>query len=123
MKKEEKIDMLLASLVQIIADYDNQMNFPNLPSVIFLSATEVQTIEQQGNMPTNKVYTDDPLRKLLKNVVDSYYDDEERSWLESWGTDNPQIDYSDINEIYDSTYMPEHIYHKLRTIKMLISIQ
>lgn len=121
MKKEEKINMLLASLAQIIADYDNQMSFSNLPSVVFLSATEVQTIEQDGNLPTNRVYTDDPLRKLLKNVADTYYNDEERDWLEWWGTDNPQIDYSDINEVYDSAYMPEHIYHKLRIIKMLIS--
>lgn len=121
MKKEDKINMLLASLAQIIADYDNQMSLSYLPSVVFLSATEVQTIEQDGNVPTNRVYTDDPLRKLLKSVVDTYYNDEERDWSEWWSTDNPQIDYSDINEVYDSAYRPEHMYHKLRILKMLIS--
>ncbi len=120
MNKEDKINMLLASLVQIIGDYDNQMSFSNLPTVVFLSTTEVQTIEQ-GNMPTNRVYTEDPLRELLKSVVDTYYADEEKDWLEWWSTDNSHIDFSNINEVYDSNYQPEHIFHKLRTIKMLIS--
>lgn len=121
MNKEEKINMLLAALAQIISDYDNQKNFTSPPSVIFLSASEVQTIEQERNIPTNKVYPDNPLRNLLKSVVDNYYKDEEKHWLESFGNDYPQIDTSDTNEIYNSDYLPEHMYHKLRVLKMLIS--
>lgn len=121
MNKENKINMFLASLAQIIGDYDNLQNFTNPPSVIFLSASEVQTIEQEGNTPTNKVYTDDPLRNLLKSVVDNYYKDEEKHWLESLCNDYPQVDISDTNEIYNSGYLPEHMYHKLRILKKLIS--
>lgn len=121
MNKEEKINMLLASLAQIIADYDNQKKITSPPSVIFLSASEIQTIEQEGNIPINKVYLDDPLRNLLKSVVDYYYEEEKRHWLESLGTVYPQVDISDTNGMDNSDYLPEHMYHKLQILKMLIS--
>ena len=125
MKKEEKTDMLLAFLAQVIADGNNQKQFPHPPCVIFLSSTEVQIIEQTGNMPTNKEYPDNPLRKTLEDILEAYYKDEEKYYLELWLTDNLDTDIPDgdfdIDLIYDSTYMPILAFHRLYILKKLLS--
>lgn len=122
MRKEEKIDILLASLAQIIADYGNK-DFDEHPSVTFLSSSEVQLIPAKGNLPTNKLYSDNPLRNLINEIVETYYKEEEKSWLESWSTNYPYDDIADINMIYDATYCPTHIYHSLRRLKMFIAVE
>lgn len=122
MRKEEKIDILLASLAQIIADYKNK-EFDEQPSVTFLSSSEVQLIPAEENLPTNKLYSDNPLRNLINEIVEVYYKDEEKSWLESWTANHPYNDIADINMIYDATHCPTHIFHSLRRLKKFIAVE
>ena len=120
MDKEEKIDMALAFLSPIICGNGNLLKENNSPQVIFLSATEVQAIESEGYMPTNKVYSSNQLKDLLQEIINTYYNDEENDWLEWWGTANPNADILDIDSIYDSNFYPKHPYHKLRMLKKLV---
>lgn len=121
MKKENKVDMLLAFLSSVMwKGITKTENIPS-PYVCFLSSKEIQMAESDGCIATNKVFEHNPLKDLLETIVKTYFADEERHWLESWGTDNPETDYTEIEEIYDSTYCPEHIYHQLRILKELIS--
>lgn len=113
--------MLLASLAQIIANYESK-NFDEHPFVTFLSSSEVQLIPAEGNLPTNKLYSDNPLRNLINEIVEVYYKDEEKSWIELWSTNHPNEVVADINIVYDATCCPTHIYHSLRRLKMFISI-
>lgn len=122
MEKEEKIDMLLASLAQIIANYESK-DFKEHPFVTFLSSSEVQLVPAEGNVPTNKLYSDNPLRKLINEIVEAYYKDEEKSWLELWTANHLCEVVTDINVIYDATYSPTHIYHSLRKLKMFIATE
>lgn len=119
MKKEERIDMILSFLSPIIyKDIISENN--SYPHVIFLSSTEVQTMESEECIPTNKVYTQNTLMELLQKVINIYYKNEENNWLEWWSTRNPEISTSNIENIYDSNFYPEHPYHKLRILKEFI---
>lgn len=121
MRKEIKIDMLLAFLSYVMwKGFTKKEDTPS-PYVCFLSSKEIQMAESDGCIPTNKEFEYNPLKDLLETVVKTYFADEEQHWLESWSTDNPESDYTEIEEIYDSTYCPEHIYHQLRILKELIA--
>lgn len=121
MKKENKIDMLLAFLSSVMWKGITKTEDTPSPYVCFLSSKEIQMAESDGCIPTNKVFENNPLKDLLETIVKTYFAKEELHWLESWGTDNPESDYTEIEAIYDSTYCPEHIYHQLRILKELIS--
>lgn len=119
--KEQKINMLLALLTSTIWEDTPKTTAKSSPYVCFLSSTEVQTAEGEGYIPTNRVYKENTLKDLLGVIVNTYFEDEKRHWLESWSTDHPTVDFSGIEDVYDSTYYPDHIYHKLRTLKELIA--
>ena len=119
MKKEEKTDMLTAWLAEVIAEKAEAHDEPC--AVIFLSADEVQmsgTVD--GCVPTNKVYPDNPLKAAVRTVVECYYEDEERHWLEAVATEHPERP-DNVQGHYDLARCPDHVYHSLRTLKALVS--
>lgn len=119
MKKEEKTDMLTAWLAEVIAEKAEAHDEPC--AVIFLSADEVQMSETvDGCVPTNKVYPDNPLKAAVRAVVECYYEDEEKHWLEAVATEHPERS-DDVQGHYDPALCPDHVYHSLRTLKALLS--
>ena len=119
MNKEEKVDMLTAWLAEVIAEKTKANDVPC--AVIFLSADEVQMSEVvNGCIPTNKVYSKNPLKAILHTVVKCYYTEEEKHWLESVATEYTELP-DNVEKLYDPTLCPDHIYHSLRILKALVT--
>lgn len=122
MNKEEKVNMLTAWLVEVIADKIGAYDKPC--TVTFLSTDEVQMPETVNvSISANKVYSGNPLKNLLRTIVRCYYDDEEKHWLEMVATEYVELpDEPDMLEkVYSPALCPEHIYHALRELKALVA--
>lgn len=118
MNKEQKVDMLTAWLAEVVAGGTEEHDEPC--AVIFLSADEVQMAETlSGSIPTNKVYSENPLKAVLRTVVRCYYAEEEKHWLESVATQYPELP-DDVRALYDPALCPDHVYHSLRVLKALV---
>lgn len=119
MDKEEKVDMLTACLAEVIAERRKAQEDPC--AIIFLSADEIQMQETlNGSVPTNKVYSGNPLKTALRTVVKCYYAEEEKHWLEEVATGYPELP-DDMEGRYDPALCPGHVYHSLRVLKALVS--
>lgn len=119
MNKEKKVDMLTAWLAEVIAEKTKAIDVPC--AVIFLSADEAQMSETvNGCIPTNKVYSENPLKSVLRTVVKCYYAEEEKHWLESVATEYPELP-DDVEKLYDPALCPDHIYHSLRILKAMVA--
>lgn len=124
MNKEKTTDILLAYLTETIwRDIDeNSPSKNDSPFVYFLSMKEIQIFQKEESLPTNKFYESNPLKKALEAIIKMYYYSEEKHWLEIWNTDTPDNNYSDIEEIYTTSFCSDHIYHKLRFLKDFLSL-
>lgn len=119
MNKEEKVNMLTAWLAEMVAERREAQGDPC--AITFLAADEVQMSGTvNGSMPTNKVYSGNPLKKLLRTIVKCYYADEEKHWLESVATEYPELP-DDAVRHYNPALCPGHVYHSLRALKALVS--
>lgn len=119
MNKEQKVDMLTAWLAEVVAGGTEEHDGPC--AVIFLSVDEVQMAETlSGSVPTNKVYSENPLKAVLRTVVRCYYAEEEKHWLESVATQYPELP-DDVRALYDPALCPDHVYHSLRVLKALVA--
>lgn len=119
MDKEEKVNMLTAWLAEVVAEKAEAHD--GACSVVFLSADEVQILEtQNGSIPTNKVYSENPLKTALRKVVKCYYAEEEKHWLESVATKYPELS-DDVEQHHDPALCPDHVYHSLRVLKALVT--
>ena len=119
MNKEQKVNLLTAWLAEVIAGGTEEHDEPC--AVIFLSADEVQIMETlNGSVPTNKVYSENPLKAALKTVVKCYYAEEEKHGLESVATQYPELP-DDMKVLYDPALCPDHVYHSLRVLKALVA--
>ncbi|MDR1459503.1 MAG: hypothetical protein LBI60_04750, partial [Bacteroidales bacterium] len=85
MKREEKIDILLAALAKLIAEgREDKDGYKSAPQITFLSEKEVQFEEFPGEqLPTNKVFENNTLVNVLDDVVNYYIDDEKGYYEES----------------------------------------
>lgn len=119
MTKEQKVDMLTAWLAEVVAEKAKAHDGPC--SVVFLSADEVQIAgTQNGSMPTNKVYSGNPLKTALRKIVKCYYAEEEKHWLESVATEYPELS-DDVERHHGPALCPDHVYHSLRVLKALVA--
>ncbi|NDV80787.1 hypothetical protein [Bacteroides sp. 51] len=118
MKREEKIDILVAALAKLIAEGRNDKDeYRSAPQIVFLSEEEVQFEEFPGEQkPTIKVYEDNPLVNILKEVFNYYIDDEKKHYEECLFEEDEQA-YEDFENqgIYNQDCLPTHIYHSLRS--------
>lgn len=115
MTKEQKTDMLLAFLAPIIFEGKDE-NTESAPRIAFLSATEVQIEEFPGKqLPVNKEYPDNPLKKILEKIVNYNHADERKNWEECCAEE-----LEDENIDFGNTYIPtlckDHIYHTIRQL-------
>jgi hypothetical protein len=123
MKREEKIDILIAALARLIAEGRNDKDgYETAPQIVFLSGKEVQFEEFPGEqLPTSKVYEHNPLANILEDVFNYYIDDEKKHYEECLFEEDEQA-YEDFKnqDIYNEDCLPTHIYHSLRFIKELV---
>lgn len=122
MNKEEKVNMLTAWLAEMVAERREAQGDPC--AITFLSSGEVQISETvNGSMPTNKVYSGNPLKNLLRTIVKCYYADEEKHWLEMVASEYVELpdDPDELEKVYSPALCPEHIYHALRELKALVA--
>lgn len=119
MTKEQKIDMLLAFLAPIIFEGKDE-DTESAPQITFLSAAEVQIEEFPGKqLPVNKEYPDNPLKKILEKIVNYDHVDERKNWEESCA-EELEDENIDLENTYTSTLCPDHIYHTIYQLQELI---
>lgn len=119
MTKEQKIDMLLAFLTPIIFD-DKDEGTESAPQITFLSDTEVQIEEFPGKqLPVNKVYPNNPLKKMLEKIVNYNLRDERKNWEECC-LEKLEDENIDLEDIYIPTLCWDHIYHTVHQLEDLI---
>lgn len=112
MTKEQKIDMLLAFLAPIIFEGKDE-DTESAPQITFLSATEVQIEEFPGKqLPVNKEYPDNPLKKILEKIV-NYDHADERKNREECCAEKLEDESIDLENTYIPTLCPDHIYHTI----------
>lgn len=112
MTKEQKIDMLLAFLAPIIFEGKDE-DTESAPQITFLSATEVQIEEFPGKqLPVNKEYPDNPLKKILEKIVNYDHADERKNWEECCA-EELEDENIDLENTYIPTLCPDHIYHTI----------
>lgn len=123
MKREEKIDLLVASLAKLIAEgRDDKEGYESAPQISFLSEKEVRIEEFPGKqLPVNKVYENDSLTNWLECLFEYYYDDEKRHYTECLCEEDEEAFEKFQDEgIYDEDNLPDHIYHVIRSFAELI---
>lgn len=119
MAKEQKIDMLLAFLAPIIFE-GRDKDTESAPQITFLSATEVQIEEFPGQqLPVNKEYPNNPLKKSLEKIVNYNHADERKNWEESC-EEELEDENIDLENTYIPTLCPNHIYHTIRQLEEFI---
>lgn len=118
MTKEQKIDMLVSMLAPLIFEGKN-VDIDSAPQITFLSATEVQLDEFPGiQLPVNKEYSDNPLKKLLEEIVNYTCADERKNWEECC-IDECLDKNIDIEDTYIPSLSPGHIYHTIHQLQEL----
>ena len=121
MKRETKINMLVAALANLIAQ--GKKRHRQAPQIVFLSKTEVRFDKfPRQQLPINKVLNDNPLFSLLQQVIDYYIDDEYRHYLEClYEEDEEAAETFEKEGIYNSDALPAgHIYDILYACQELI---
>lgn len=119
MTKKQKIDMLLAFLAPIIFDGKDE-DTDSSPQIAFLSATKVQIEEFPGKqLPVNKVYPDNPLKKMLEKIVNYNLRDERKNWEECC-LEKLEDENIDLEDTYIPTLCSDHIYHTVHQLEDLI---
>lgn len=123
MKKETKINILIAALAKLIAEgCDDKDKYASAPQITFLSETEVQFNEfPEKQLQTNKILENNTLVNIFRWVVAYYIVDEEKHYLEClYEEDEEAADAFDEDGIYDPDIVPGHIYHAIRLFKEFI---
>ena len=125
MKREQKIDILIAALAKLIAEGRNDKNgYESAPKITFLSEKEVRFEEFPGKqLPTNKVYESNLLVGLLGEVFEYYNDDEEKYYLECLSEEDEQAakDFENQGIYNPDSLSGHHIYHTIRLLGEFIS--
>ncbi|MDR1501801.1 MAG: hypothetical protein LBT43_05035 [Prevotella sp.] len=116
MNRETKINILIVALAELIAQgRTEEEKYKFAPQITFLSKSEVQFKEFPGKQrPTNRVFENNPLLPLLKQVVDYYIDDEQKHYQECLFEEAPEAAEAFEEGIYNSEVIPGHIYHIIR---------
>lgn len=116
--------MLLAFLAPIVFEGKDE-NTETAPQITFLSANEVQIGEFPGEqLPVNRVYPDNPLKKYLEKIVNHNHADERKNWeeccVEECSIEELEEEGIDLENDYIPTLCPDHIYHTICQLGNLI---